>query len=141
LVAILSWFLGARGDPKTFRMCCTVVKNDGFHDCGRVPRKCSIIKSNSTPKPPPQARNLPREKTESGVRNSSCCNGAPPCLLRLSGGPTVNLSRCPWSGGPTVNLLCFLRFRWSYGKSLAFSVVWWSYGKYLAFFRGLVVLR
>ena len=82
---------------------------------------------------PRRARNLPEEKTESGVRNSSWCNGAPPCLLRLSGGPTVNLSRFPCSGGPTVNLSCCLGFRWSYGKPLAFSVVWWSYEKSLAF--------
>ena len=45
------------------------------------------------PKGPPPARNLPRDETESGIRKSSWCNGAPPCLLHLSGAPAVNLSR------------------------------------------------
>ena len=39
--------------------------------------------------PPAQARNLPREKTESGVSKSRCCNGVRPCLLRLSADPAV----------------------------------------------------
>ena len=35
---------------------------------------------------PAQARNLPSEKTESGVGKSSCCNRVSLCVLRLSGG-------------------------------------------------------
>ena len=38
---------------------------------------------------PRQARNLPREKTESGVRKSRSCNGALHALLRFSADPTV----------------------------------------------------
>ena len=49
---------------------------------------------------PRQAQNLPREKTESGVRKSCWCIGWPPRLPRLSGGPTVNLARFPCSGAP-----------------------------------------
>ena len=45
-----------------------------------IPPSCS---------PPPQAQNLPREKTESGLRKSSGCNVAPPALLRFRIGPAV----------------------------------------------------
>ena len=53
----------------------------------------------------------------------SCCFNAPPALLRLSGGPTANLSRFPWSGGSTLNLMRFPSLGWSCGYSLVFSEV------------------
>ena len=48
-----------------------------------------------------------------------------PCLLRLSGAPTVNLSRFSWSGGATVNLS---RFSWSGGATVILSRFPWSGG-------------
>ena len=48
-----------------------------------------------------------------------------PCLLRLSGAPTVNLSRFSWSGGPAVNLS---RFSWSGGATVILSRFPWSGG-------------
>ena len=66
---------------------------------------------------------------------------APRALLRLSGGPTANLSRFPWSGGPTVNLSRFPSLGWSCGYSLVFSGVLVVLRSISRVFRGLVVLR
>ena len=55
----------------------------------------------------------------------------PRCVLRLSGGFTVKLSRffvVWWSRGKS---LAFSVVWWFCGKSLAFSVVWWLRGKFL----------
>ena len=46
-----------------------------------------------------------------------------PWLLRLSGAPTVNLSRFSWSGGATVILS---RFPWSGGLAANLSIFPWS---------------
>ena len=58
--------------------------------------------------PPWGPKKLPREKAESGIRKSTCFNGVPPALLRLSGGPKANLWLFPYSGEPAVNLPRFL---------------------------------
>ena len=62
-----------------------------------------------------------------------CCNRVPRCVLRLSGGSTVKLTRffvVWWSRGKS---LAFSVVWWFCGKSLAFSVVWWLRGKFLKF--------
>ena len=123
------------------------------------PCKLPIFRAFPHVNEPPPGPKPTTDETESGVRKS-CCFNAPPALLRLSGGPTANLSRFPWSGGPTVNLSRFPSLGWSCGYSLVFSGVlvvlrsisrvfhppagpavnlscflefWWSYGKSLAF--------
>ena len=77
------------------------------------------------------------DETESGIRKS-CCFKAFSALLRLSGGPTANLSRFSWSGGPTVNLSRFPSVGLSAVNLSFFLWFWWSYGKSRVF-RGLVV--
>ena len=90
--------------------------------------------------PSPEGSKPTTDDTESGVRKS-CCFNAPPALLRLSGGPTANISRFPWSGGPTVNLSRFPSLGWSCGYSLVFSGVLVVLRSISRVFRGLVVLR
>ena len=62
-----------------------------FYVVSAVPKLEKTRKCSNLPPPggPAQARNLPREKTESGVWKSRCCNVAAPALLRLSVGPVV----------------------------------------------------
>ena len=77
------------------------------------------------------------DETESGIRKS-CCFKAFSALLRLSGGPTANLSRFSWSGGPTVNLSRFPSVGLSAVNLSFFLWFWLFYGKSRVF-RGLVV--
>ena len=121
------------GASKISKKCRTVVKNQGFRGLARGRENGPKKPKNEPPKPPRPARNLPREKTESGVSRSSCCNRVPRCVLRLSGGSTVKLPRffvVWWSRGKS---LAFSVVWWFCGKSLAFSVVWWLRGKFLKF--------
>ena len=85
-----------------------------------------------TPGPKPTT-----DETESGIRKS-CCFKAFSALLRLSGGPTANLSRFSWSGGPTVNLSRFPSVGLSAVNLSFFLWFWLFYGKSRVF-RGLVV--
>ena len=92
--------LGSPGASKISKKCRTVVKNQGFRGLARGGRKRPEKAQKGPQDAPRQAQNLPREKTESGVRKSCWCIGWPPRLPRLSGGSTVNLARFPCSGAP-----------------------------------------
>ena len=120
LGAPLGSIWGAPEPPKPAKSAVLSSKTKVFAVWRAGPENGRRKPQNEPQKAPRQARNLPREKTESGVRKNSWCNRVPRCVLRLSGGSTVKLSR-------------FFVVWWSRGKSLAFSVVWWFCGKSRAF--------
>ena len=92
--------LGAREPQKTAKSAVLSSKIKVFAVLRAGPENGRKKAKKEPQDAPRQAQNLPREKTESGVRKSCWCIGWPPRLPRLSGGPTVNLARFPCSGAP-----------------------------------------